>query len=58
VPQGTTVVDPEAHSMRTVTEMIYVPDDLPDGRYVLDLQIAPFVSDAAPSRPILFPIEH
>jgi kynurenine formamidase len=57
VPQGTSDVDPEAHSMRTVTEMIFVPDDLPDGRYLLDLQIAAFVADAAPSRPILFPIE-
>ena len=41
---------------RTVTEMIFVPDHIQDGLYLLDLQIAPFVSDAAPSRPILFPI--
>jgi kynurenine formamidase len=38
----------------TITEMIYVPDDVPDGRYILNLQIAPFESDCAPSRPILF----
>ncbi len=57
VAQGSHAVDPAAHSMRTVTEMIFVPDDVPDGRYVLDIQIAPFVADAAPSRPILYPIE-
>lgn len=37
----------------TVTEMIFVPDAARDGRYQLSLQIAPFVSDAAPSRPLI-----
>jgi len=41
----------------SITEMIFVPDDLPDGLYALSLQIAPFVADAAPSRPLLFPLE-
>ncbi len=41
---------------RTVTEMIFVPDHIRDGQYLLDLQIAPFVSDAAPSRPIIYPV--
>jgi arylformamidase len=40
----------------TVTEMIYVPDALPDGYYLLDLQIPAFMTDAAPSRPILYPV--
>ncbi len=57
VTQGSHDVDPQQHSMRTVTEMIYVPDRIPDGRYFLDLQLAPFVADAAPSRPVLFPID-
>ncbi|MFL6467669.1 MAG: cyclase family protein [Pyrinomonadaceae bacterium] len=38
----------------TITEMIYVPTEIPDGEYLLNLQIAPFVADAAPSRPLLF----
>jgi kynurenine formamidase len=38
----------------TITEMIYVPNEIEDGEYLLNLQIAPFASDAAPSRPILF----
>jgi kynurenine formamidase len=38
----------------TITEMIFVPDEVEDGSYLLNLQIPPFESDAAPSRPILF----
>ncbi|MBT8144314.1 MAG: cyclase family protein [Gammaproteobacteria bacterium] len=37
----------------TITELIYIPDEIKDGHYLLDLQIAPFISDAAPSRPLL-----
>jgi kynurenine formamidase len=40
----------------TVTEMIYVPNEIRDGAYLLNLQIAAFVADAAPSRPLLFKI--
>lgn len=39
---------------QTITELIFVPNEVPDGRYLLDLQVAPFVADAAPSRPRLF----
>ena len=56
VPEGGHDVDAVFASQRSVTEMIYVPDALADGRWLLDIQIAPFVSDAAPSRPVLFPI--
>ena len=41
---------------KTITEMIFVPEDVKDGQYLLNLQIPAFVSDAAPSRPILFKI--
>lgn len=41
----------------TVTEMAYVDASIPDGRYLLNLQVAPFASDAAPSRPILYALE-
>jgi hypothetical protein len=37
--------------------MVFVPNQLEDGIYALSLQIAPFVTDAAPSRPLLFPLE-
>ncbi len=38
----------------TITELIYVPDDVIDGLYVLNLQIASFHNDASPSKPILY----
>jgi kynurenine formamidase len=38
----------------TITEMIFVPDSVADGAYLLNLQIAAFVADASPSRPRLF----
>lgn len=40
----------------TITELIYVPGEVPDGEYLLNLQIAPFAADASPSRPLLFPM--
>lgn len=41
---------------KTITEMIYVDDSIPDGLYLLNLQVPAFVSDAAPSRPVLYPL--
>lgn len=38
----------------TITELIYVPDDIPDGRYLLELAVAPLSMDAAPSWPVLY----
>ena len=33
-------------SNKTITEMIFVPDNIKDGKYLLNLQFAPFVADA------------
>ena len=41
---------------KTITEMIFAPSSLEDGTYLLNLQIPAFVSDAAPSRPIIYKI--
>ncbi|MFT4526425.1 MAG: arylformamidase [Bacteroidia bacterium] len=41
----------------TITEMVFVPSELEDGTYLLNLQVAPFENDAAPSRPLIYPIE-
>lgn len=40
----------------TITEMIFAPDFVEDGNYLLNLQIAAFQSDAGPSRPVLFKV--
>lgn len=55
-PAGGVPSDPDRPDA-SITEMIFVPDVLPDGLYALSLQIPPFVTDAAPSRPLLFPLE-
>jgi arylformamidase len=41
----------------TITEMVFVPDAIPDGKYLLNLQIASFVLDVSPSLPVLYPME-
>ncbi len=38
----------------TITEFIFVPDAVSDGEYLLNLQVASFDNDAAPSRPVLY----
>jgi kynurenine formamidase len=43
---------------RTITEFIYVPNDVFDGTYLLNLQFAPFENDASPSRPVLFRVSN
>jgi kynurenine formamidase len=40
----------------TITELIYVDTKIPDGDYILNLQIASFENDASPSKPILYAI--
>jgi kynurenine formamidase len=41
---------------KTITELIYVPNEINDGTYILNLQIASFENDASPSKPILYKI--
>lgn len=42
---------------RTITELALVPQSTQDGLYLLDLQVPRMLCDAAPSRPLLFPLE-
>jgi kynurenine formamidase len=57
VPEGSRDADAGTRRESTITELIYIPNDVDDGEYLLNLQIAPFESDASPSRPLLFKIE-
>lgn len=41
---------------RTITELIHVPREVLDGDYLLELQVANFGNDAAPSRPVLYAV--
>jgi len=38
----------------TITELVYVPNFIEDGDYLLNLQIASFENDASPSKPVLY----
>lgn len=40
----------------TITEMIFVSNEVKDGSYLLNIQIASFENDASPSKPILYKI--
>src|SRR6056297_82074 len=39
---------------KTITELVYIPDEVEDGIYLLNLQVAAFENDASPSRPVIF----
>lgn len=54
VEEGSFEVSAKSFINRTITEMIYVSNEIKDKKYLLNLQIAPFQADAAPSRPFLF----
>ena len=43
-----------SHSERTITELIYVPQSVKDGIYLLNLQVLAIESDASPSHPVLY----
>jgi kynurenine formamidase len=49
-------LNPDARLNCTITEMIFVADEVQDGSYLLNLQIASFENDASPSKPILYKI--
>jgi len=54
--KDTVNLNSDARLKATITEMIYVPDEIEDGNYILNLQIASFENDASPSKPILYKI--
>ena len=41
----------------TITELIYVPDEIKDGTYLLNLQIASFENDASPSKAFVIQVD-
>ena len=49
-------LDGKMRIQATITELIYVPNKIKDGSYMLNLQIASFENDATPSKPILYKI--
>ncbi len=54
-PDGKTH-QPRYHQHKTITEMIFVPQLILDGHYLLDIQHPLWKTDAVPSNPILYPV--
>jgi hypothetical protein len=50
-------VNEDARFDCTITEMIYVNQEIEDGSYILNLQFASFENDASPSKPVLYSLE-
>ena len=42
---------------RTISELVYIDDEIRDGYYLLNLQIASFGIDVSPSKPLLYKLE-
>ncbi len=57
LPPGSDDAAQAARGKALVTELAYVPDAVADGLYLLDLQVPAFGADAAPSRPVLYPLQ-
>lgn len=47
----------EPRQKASITELIRVPEDATEGLYLLNLQLANFSNDAAPSRPVVYGLE-
>jgi arylformamidase len=56
LPAGSTELASAARAAATVTELAFVPDQLADGPYLLELQLPALSGDAVPSRPLLYPL--
>ena len=56
LPPGGAALAAARRAAATVTELAYVPEALPDGAYLLELQVPPLAGDAVPSRPLLYPL--
>lgn len=50
-------VNSDARFECTITELVYVPNKVEDGDYLLNLQIVSFENDASPSKPVLYNFE-
>jgi kynurenine formamidase len=58
LPAGSVDATQAQRGNALVTELAFVPDSTADGLYLLDLQVPAFGADAAPSRPVLYPLRY
>jgi arylformamidase len=56
LPAGACTAQAARRGRALVTELASIPTTVDDGLYLLDLQVPAFDGDAAPSRPVLYPL--
>ena len=56
IPMNTHSLSQKKPSTSTITELIFVPNEIKDGIYFINLQVANLSLDASFSRPVLYPI--
>jgi kynurenine formamidase len=57
LPAGGRDLDQARRARCTITELAYIADEMPDGEYLLTLQVPAISGDAVPSRPLLYALE-
>jgi hypothetical protein len=57
LPRGSTALAEAERPRSTITELAYIPDDVTDGPYLLQIQVPALGGDAVPSRPLLYMFE-
>ena len=56
LPPGSTALAAATRRDATITELAFVPDELHDGAYLLELQVPALAGDAVPSRPLVYAV--
>jgi hypothetical protein len=57
LPPGSRTLREAQRSRATVTELAFIPNQVQDGPYLLEIQAPALGGDAVPSRPLLYAIE-
>jgi kynurenine formamidase len=57
LPQGSRSLSEARRSQVTVTEFAFIPNEIADGPYLLEIQVPAIGGDAVPSRPLLYALE-
>jgi kynurenine formamidase len=56
LPPGSSARGDAARSRATITELAFIPDEVPDGPCMLSLAVPAIGGDAVPSQPIVYPL--
>jgi hypothetical protein len=56
LPPGSRRAADATRPQASITELAWIAPSIADGWYLLDLQLPAFRTDAAPSRPLLYPV--